>query len=307
MKAPTYHHQEAADLAWCIGSNPLMLSHPKSVYKTLDEQWFQEEYARSSDWLRRIDAHPKPLREYLQSEHRLPLGKRFERYLSFWLQQSDHFELIAENVQLQNEKGTVGEIDFIFRERLSGRVFHMEAACKFYLAAENTPNWKLWIGPGGRDTLQLKMDKLEKQLAITKTPEGMDFLQRERIPTPEPVLFMKGMLFHHFASLRKHKPPLYAARNYLSGWWSYLDESDKLFSDDSTWAVLPKSDWLSTYHTRFGDRELVPGIRMKAYCRELLEKYKRPLMTIRLFPGAEGWEEGSRGFVVPGQWPGNNS
>lgn len=304
MKVPAYHHQEAADLAWCIGSNPLMLSHPKSVYKTLDEQWFHDEFARHADWIREVDANPTSLKEYLTSEHHLPLGKRFERYLSFWLKESPHFEPLAENVQLQSDKETVGEIDFIFRERASGRVLHMEVACKFYLAAENTPNWNLWIGPRGRDTLQLKMDKLGMQLAITQTPEGQAFLQRERIPTPESVLFMKGMLFHHFTALRKHKPPLYAAQNYLSGWWCRLEESDRLFSEESTWAVLPKSDWLSIYHTRFGDRELVPGIRMKARCRELMEKYKRPLMTIRLFPGAEGWEEGSRGFVVPNQWPG---
>ncbi|WP_306642126.1 DUF1853 family protein [Sanyastnella coralliicola] len=303
MKANAFLHQSVANLAWCLGSQPLMLSHPNSVYKTLDEAWFKLEFDRHLDWLYALDADPERLEAYLTSEKRIPLGKKFERYISFWLKESPYFIPLAENVQLIGQKNTIGEIDFVFRESETERTYHLEVACKFYLSASNNGNWEQWIGPNGNDTLRLKMDKLDKQLNVTELPEAKAWLDEQRIPKPEKALLMKGMFFHHFQSIRKAKAPHYAAKNHHTGWWLREEEMARFFGGEGSWAVLPKSDWLSNYHINLGEDEILDGFEVQQKIKALLETYRRSVMVVRLFPGGMGWEEGSRGFVVPNHWP----
>lgn len=255
------------------------------------------------DWLRAIDANPVELQEALQSDRKVPLGKQFEAYIAFWLERSDYYDLQHKNVQLVGEKNTVGEIDFLFSERETGRNFHMEVACKFYLGYKNSANWEYWIGPNGNDTLRLKMDKLVKQLSITKTIEGARFLQENRVKTPEPVLLMKGMFFHHYKLIYRHKPPTFSNRNYHAGWWLHLSEGETFFQEGSSWAILRKSDWLATYHTDLNEDEIMSGAECYARCKSLIKEYKRSVMVVQVFPGGQGWEEASRGFVVPDKWP----
>lgn len=303
MNSPKYFHQIVNNLHWCIASSPLMLSHPAGIYKTLDEAWFTEMLELHKEWLFDLDADPERLKQHLTTEKKLPLGKQFERYISFWLKESPCFSLLAENVQLIGDKTTVGEIDFLFKETRSGRVFHMEVACKFYLGHRNSPNWEQWIGPNGNDTLRLKMDKLDKQLAVTTTKEGAAYLQTSRIPKPEPVLLMKGFFFHHFKSLTKHRPPQMSSPKYAAGWWVRRSELKEVFQRGGSWVVLPKSDWLSVFHTNLTDDQILSGSEAVAVSDDWLKQKKRALMVIQVFPGGMGWEEASRGMVVTDYWP----
>ncbi|MFT4682970.1 MAG: hypothetical protein ACJAU0_000376 [Flavobacteriales bacterium] len=303
MKERRFMHQSVSNLAWAMRSAPLMLAQPKSPYTTLDENWFAANYELHEEWIWRLDADPKPLDDFLRSEYRLPLGKKFERLIEFWLRESEHFELLANNVQLSEGKETVGEIDFIFKDAASRDVFHMEVACKFYLCSNKSKAWHHWIGPNGNDNLALKMNKLTKQLAITSSPAGKRYLDENKIVEPKPVLFMKGLFFHHYQDLFHSNSPIFSAKNYGTGWWVRLAELDHFFASDGTWMVLQKSDWLSNYETSFGTNEIYESYQMKAICHELIAKYKRSITVIQLFPSEVGYSEGSRGFVVPNHWP----
>ncbi len=303
MKERRFMHQSVSNLAWALGSSPLMLSHPKSPYQTLDENWFNTNFALHQEWLWQLDAEPEKLEAFQESEYRLPLGKKFERLIQFWLEESPYYELIANNVQLVSGKTTVGEIDFIFKEVLSGEVFHMEVACKFYLGFKNSKSWDHWIGPNGTDNLALKMNKLNEQLTVTSTSAGHAFLNQIKLPKPKSVLLMKGMFFHHYQSLLRHNAPVFSTKNYASGWWVRLSELDHFFSSEGTWMVLPKSDWLSNYETPYGNHEIYKSHQMNALCHDLISTYKRSIAVIQLFPSSVGYSEGSRGFVVPNHWP----
>jgi hypothetical protein len=77
----------------------------------------------------------------------LRLGKRVERFVAHQLKQNITISILAENVQIQEEKITVGEIDFIIKE--DQNPIHLEIVYKFYLYDETTGKTAIeqFIGP----------------------------------------------------------------------------------------------------------------------------------------------------------------
>ena len=76
-------------------------------------------------------------------------------------------KILAENVQIQNEKTTVGEIDCILTT--AKKPVHLEIIYKFYLYDKSVGTNELehWIGPNRRDSLVSKLNKLkDKQLPL---------------------------------------------------------------------------------------------------------------------------------------------
>ena len=93
----------------------------------------------------------------------LRLGKRVERFVAHQLKQNASISILAENVQIQQEKITVGEIDFIIKE--SKTPIHLEVVYKFYLYDETSAETEIehFIGPNKRDSLLQKLTKLQQQ------------------------------------------------------------------------------------------------------------------------------------------------
>ena len=101
----------------------------------------------------------------------LRLGKRVERFVSSELQENKDIEVLVENVQVQNEKITVGEIDCILKQGNTN--IHLEIIYKFYLFDERVGTTEIehWIGPNRNDDLLKKLTKLkEKQLPLLYNP-----------------------------------------------------------------------------------------------------------------------------------------
>lgn len=128
----------------------------------------------------------------------LPLGKMVERFVSHQLAADPSCTILAENIQIQDGKLTIGEMDaFLLTE--AGPV-HLEVIYKFYLydphkaATELTP----WIGPNRKDTLLQKLTKLkEKQLPLLYHPKTQPVLKHLGITVAnikQQVLF-KAQLF----------------------------------------------------------------------------------------------------------------
>ena len=61
----------------------------------------------------------------------LRLGKRVERFVNHELNQFESINIIAENTQIQNGTLTVGELDFIVKQK--EKPLHIEVVYKFYL------------------------------------------------------------------------------------------------------------------------------------------------------------------------------
>ncbi|MEP5254275.1 MAG: DUF1853 family protein [Winogradskyella arenosi] len=93
-------------------------------------------------------------------QHRL--GKLVEEFVFYQLQQEDSIDWIIENVQIQNGKQTIGELDALYYE--NNQPIHLEVVYKFYLYDRlNTYDNPLeyWIGPNRNDRLSYKLDKLK--------------------------------------------------------------------------------------------------------------------------------------------------
>ena len=285
---------EVRHLVWALGSPPLMTQHKSWPFSLLDEDWFERTLARRWPWLMALDDSPEPLLEHLAKGPQL-LGKRFERLLAFYFQADPEFKVLHAGWPIhasgKGKGGTIGEFDFLLKHLPSGQTWHLEVACKFYLAERNSASWATFKGPNAQDTLSGKMDKLVQQLALSDRPEAAAALSAEHIRVDERVLLLKGGLFHHISDIHRAKPPLHAHKNYPTGWWIRQGEWEQLLADSGAARIfsLSKPDWMGGPS---GDL--------------LTEPPKRPGLCARAFPAPDGLSprvELDRGFIVPDKWP----
>jgi len=128
----------------------------------------------------------------------LRLGKRVERFVKNELEQFSSIKIVAENVQIQHNKITIGEIDFIIKQHKTP--IHLEVVYKFYLYDETVGNTELehWIGPNRKDSLITKLTKLkEKQLPLIFRTQTKSYLEKLEINTEEieQQVYFKAQLF----------------------------------------------------------------------------------------------------------------
>ncbi|MBT8327603.1 MAG: DUF1853 family protein [Bacteroidia bacterium] len=93
------------------------------------------------------------------------LGHLTEKVVSHLIRSSSNFDILCENLQIQDGKTTLGEIDFIIENTITNQVMHMELAYKFYLYDPSISSEVLnnWIGPNRNDSLFKKLEKLKRK------------------------------------------------------------------------------------------------------------------------------------------------
>lgn len=289
---PMLRTPEVRELAWAVGAAPLMAQHKSWPFTVLDNQWFDRELALRWPWLKALDSAPQPLLEALTAAPKL-LGKRFEALLAFHFEAHPDFEILRAGWVVKDVEsgGTAGEFDFVLRNLRTGRIWHLEVACKFYLAARNTSSWSAFKGPNARDTLEGKMHKLVRQLALSEHPAAAAALSAARMRIDDRVLLMKGGLFHHLDDIPRARSPLHAHPNYPSGWWIRRREWSHLLDRSGNAAIvaLPKTAWMGGP----GGTVLASPPERPTFCARMLMLTEDP----------RDWIELDRGFVVPDVWP----
>ena len=93
------------------------------------------------------------------------LGKRMEHFFHYYITHFSSLEVVAHNRQIILNKQTLGELDFLLKNPVSGQVFHIELIYKYYLY---DPDWgtsekEHLIGPNRRDSLNRKLTRLQKK------------------------------------------------------------------------------------------------------------------------------------------------
>ena len=90
----------------------------------------------------------------------LRLGKYVERLVSFELKQQEDVSVLAENIQIQEGKITLGELDCLLIK--DNKPIHLEIIYKFYLYDASVGNTEIehFIGPNRKDSLTEKLIKL---------------------------------------------------------------------------------------------------------------------------------------------------
>lgn len=100
-----------------------------------------------------------------QLPNNLRLGHLAEKIVSELIKSSSNYKVLYENVQVIEDKKTVGEIDFIIKEIKTKQLIHLELAYKFYLFDPNISSEPInnWIGPNRNDSLKEKLEKLKRK------------------------------------------------------------------------------------------------------------------------------------------------
>jgi hypothetical protein len=178
----------------------------------------------------------------------LRLGKRVERFVSSQLQQNKEITILLENVQVQNEKITIGEIDCLLKHNHTP--IHLEIIYKFYLfdAQIGTTEIEHWIGPNRNDSLLKKLTKLkEKQLPLLYNPLTKPLLDDLDLKADEiqQVVCFKAQLFVPYQKDVEFKE-LNAA--CINGFYIPISEI-KQFTD-SKFYIPTKTNWLLEVQTQ---------------------------------------------------------
>jgi len=181
---------------------------------------------------------------------KLTLGNRAERFFEFYINQSKNYDLIKNNIQIINNKHTIGELDFIIYDKKEEKYLHIEHIYKFYLYDDSITNEiDRYVGPNQNDTLVKKLDKLQnKQLPLLYKDETKEYLGDIDINSLEQKVCFKGNIYLPLALVDQHIPIL--NDTCVSGFYLNREElvSQKRFR--SLGYFLPdKFDWVSCSDT----------------------------------------------------------
>lgn len=191
---------------------------------------------------------PKTTSYSNKTPQKLRLGKLVERFVSYELQQDSSIEIIVENIQIQQEKITLGELDCIlFKNR---KPIHLEIIYKFYLYDSTVGNSEIehWIGPNRRDSLLQKLTKLrEKQLPLLYTNECLTYLESLKLIASEidQQLFFKAQLFVPLKDYGNEFPLV--NNECINGFYINLKELNDF--NESKFHIPNKHNWLVQPHT----------------------------------------------------------
>lgn len=177
----------------------------------------------------------------------LRLGKYVEQFVSFQIKRQTNTVFIDDNIQIQQEKRTIGEIDFLFLE--DGVPIHLELIYKFYLydARIGSTEIEHCIGPNKKDALIEKLTKLKhKQLPLLFREESKKYLNTYDLignKIQQKVLF-KAQLFIPY----KKEVNLKLLNNKCVVGY-YLHFKDLPIFKNAKIYVPIKKDWLLKPHT----------------------------------------------------------
>lgn len=131
-------------------------------------------------------------------DEKLRLGKYIERFVSFQISKEKDCNILLENIQIQEDKRTLGELDCILKR--NDFTIHLEIVYKFYLYDNTIGNNEIehFIGPNRKDSLIEKLTKLkEKQLPLLYSNTCSTYLKKQKIETNiiKQQVYFKAQLF----------------------------------------------------------------------------------------------------------------
>ncbi|SDX45752.1 DUF1853 family protein [Aequorivita viscosa] len=187
--------------------------------------------------------------EIAESEFIFPknsiIGLQAEGCFEAFLKNSKHYRLLASNLQIQGEKGTIGELDYIVQNQATDEVVHIELSCKFYLYDNKitTSEESKWIGPNRKDSLYDKLEKLKsKQFPLIRASETIETLEGLNIDVPSTQqLCLKAFLFVPKEINLNSFSKVY--QDCIVGYW--MRQKDFIQEDqDALFAIPTKKEWL---------------------------------------------------------------
>lgn len=184
----------------------------------------------------------------IEIDENLRLGKYIERLVSFELSQQKNIRVLAENIQIQQDKLTLGELDCLLLK--DKQPVHLEIIYKFYLydASVGASEIEHFIGPNRKDALIEKLTKLkDKQLPLIYTDTCKPYLKTFGLKSEiiSQQVYFKAQLFLPFANQDIQLKTL--NNNCIVGFYITKDELSTF--EGCKFYIPSKKDWLVTPHT----------------------------------------------------------
>jgi hypothetical protein len=173
----------------------------------------------------------------------LRLGHLAEKVVSELIKASSNYAVLHENIQVLDGKQTIGELDFILKEKATQQTIHMELAYKFYLFDPNISTDAIhnWIGPNRNDSLAEKLHKLKtKQFPLLHHPctrLALDSLDTSKVSQ---ALCLLASLYLPYEYSGSFSP---AYQKAIRGYYLDLDTFSSLDTEDKTYHIPPKKEW----------------------------------------------------------------
>ena len=270
----TFSNKYLADLAF-------ILLRP-DLFQLSEHSFFLNENKVSS-WLKEEQYQSEKIDAQFENYDIKKLGWYAEKLMEYFFSNFDDFRLIANNIQLFENKITKGEIDFLVRDRLTSEVIQIELATKFYISHKGQ-----FIGPNAKDNLEKKYNRLVHHQLLKETPEDiLRITGNQKISAAK--FLVKGIIFYPYDSfiVEDFKYPTYLNRNHQKGW--HLCFSEFLLYDFSTLHYIPKSEW-------FGLNNLI-----RIDKNEFQDFFKQAFQLSKAIMVLD--EKGNRGFITSDEWP----
>ncbi len=207
----------------------------------------------------------------------LRLGHLAEKVVAQLLKHSANFKVIHENIQIFQDKHTIGELDFILEEINTGQLIHLELAYKFYLfvPTDSIDQVSNWIGPNRGDSLVEKLHKLKsKQFPLLRHPATEDILNNLTIQEIKQALCFLINLYVPYAFKGELDPrfaPAIKGYHLSFDTFKKFEESRKQYCLPSklVWGTDPgqHAEWVG-YQEMESRLEKIIGERQSVLCWE---------------------------------------
>jgi hypothetical protein len=290
-----FQNPHVCDLAWAISSPPLLLSD-NSECTWYSNGWYRSAGAESAELMSHADRQPQRLEAMLAERPDRRLGNYFETLWAYWLMVNPRFELLGRNLQINEQGRTLGELDFIVRDRAAGKCLHWEVAIKFYLGRGDTGLHSNWVGPGKRDRLDLKVDHLQnRQSKHGSHPRVREWCDSRGIRIDACAVILKGRLFYPFNRDGPDVFPRNANPQHLRGRWFTLAQFCQLYAPAQHVVPLIHGGWMAA---------IPMSERHRVYRADtLIEMLASGELRLPLHVGVRhGMSIGERLFIVDQQW-----
>jgi hypothetical protein len=197
--------------------------------------------------LNQFEIESKSIKIEQEISEKLRLGKYIERLVSYQLDQEKSVSILCENIQIQRNKVTLGELDCIIKKE--DTAIHLEIGYKFYLydASYGKTEIDHFIGPNRNDSLAKKLRKLkEKQLPLLYSKECSEYLKSMNLKANnmEQKVYFKGQLFLPFSN--KNIQLKLLNKDCIVGFYIHQKELD--YFKSCKFYIPNKKDWIVIPH-----------------------------------------------------------
>ncbi len=223
----------------------------------------------------------KNLKFEAEINEKLRLGKYIERFVSYQLENEETVSIVAENIQIQKENITLGELDCILKK--DNKNIHLEIVYKFYLFDVSVGNNEIehFIGPNRKDSLIEKLTKLkEKQLPLLYSKECESYLKTYNLSSSklEQQVYFKAQLFVPFSQQNTELKTLNS--ECIVGF--YINNKELKQFKDCKFYIPNKKDWLVNPHQNIN---WLNFINFKELAKEYMAREFSPLCWIKFNNG----------------------